>query len=118
MIVTFLAFLSLLFAAVAYFYARIKVCLPFLLTFYALSLWASYELFGPDHRIVYSLFAGIFVMLPLSLLMAFALDVRYGWFCFDMSYAWAVVWAFAPVLLGINLIGIALRLIMHRQAFP
>ena len=111
MIATLLALLSLLFAAVAYFRARIKLCLLFLLAFYALSLWVSYELFCPDHRIIYYLFAGIFVMLPLSLLIAFALDIRYGWFCFDMSYAWGVVWAFAPVLLVIDLVGTALRLL-------
>lgn len=111
MIAALLALLSLLLAAFAYFRASIKLCLPFLLAFYALSLWVSYGLFCPDHRIIYFLFAGIFVMLPLSLLTAFALDVRYGWFCFDMTYAWVVVWAFAPVLLGTDLVGIALRLL-------
>lgn len=111
MIASLLALLSLLLAAVAYFRARVKLCLPFLLAFYALSLWVSYGLLYPDHRIIYSIFAGIFVMLPLSLLIAFAMDVRYGWFCFDMSYSWAVVWAFAPVLLGVDLVGMALRLL-------
>jgi hypothetical protein len=99
-------------ATFLYFHRRIKTCLFFLLIFYGLSLWATTEVFLPQHRVLFSLLAGTFVFFPLSLLLAFFMDVKYGWFCFDMSYSWAFVWGFALIFLGITLAGKAASLLL------
>jgi len=43
-------------------------------------------------------------MLPVSCLIGFALDVKYGIFCIDTSFSSIVAWVFTPILLPINLI--------------
>ncbi|MFN3466569.1 MAG: hypothetical protein ACK4WF_02580 [Candidatus Brocadiales bacterium] len=107
-----LAILTLCTAAFLYFRGRIGISLLFLGVFYGLSLWVATEVFFPQHRIIFFLLAGTFVCFPLSLLVAFFMDVRYGWFCFDMSYSWAFVWGFAFIFLGINLAGKAVSLFL------
>lgn len=113
---TLLALLSLLSSAVAYFYRRVFLALTLLLIFYSLCGEVSYGLLCPEHSVLFLLLMAIFVVSPLSLLVAFALDVRYGWFCFDMAYSWVVVWAFAPIFLGINIVLQSARFLMpHTQ---
>lgn len=107
-----LAILTLGVAAFLYFHRRIKASLFFLLIFYGLSLLSATEVFLPQHRVIFFLLSGTFVFFPLSLLMAFFMDVKYGWFCFDMSYSWAFVWGFALILLGITLAGKAVSLFL------
>jgi len=101
----FLAILTLCVAAFLYFRGKIGMSLFFLFAFYGLGIWVATDIFFLQHKVIFFLLTGILVFFPLSLLVAFFMDVRYGWFCFDMSYSWAFVWGFAFIFLGINLAG-------------
>lgn len=105
MLPLFLATLVFGLAAFLYFHGKIGISLLFLLIFYGLSLWVATEIFLPHHKTIFLLLIGIFLFFPLALLLAFFIDTRYGWFCFDMSYSWAFVWGFGLIFLGINLVG-------------
>ncbi len=108
MVAVCLSVLSLGIAAALYFRRQIKPGILFILCFYFLSLWVAGEVFLAHHKLIFISLVGMFVLLPISLLFAFFMDVRYGWFCFDMSYSWAVVWGFAFIFLGINLLSKAI----------
>jgi hypothetical protein len=105
MLPLFLTFVVLGIAAFLYFHGRIGTSIFFLFLYYGLSLQVATELFLPQHGLTFILLAGTFVCYPLMLLLAFFMDVRYGWFCFDMSYSWAFVWGFAFIFMGISLMG-------------
>lgn len=105
MIPIVLAFLTLLVGGMAYFNARIRLCLFFLAVSSSLDVWICHELLVPGHSVIFWLIVCILVLWPAFLLTLFGLDLRYGWFCFDMSYSWAFVWVFAAILFGINLVG-------------
>ncbi|MFQ5863356.1 MAG: hypothetical protein ACE5IC_09590 [Candidatus Brocadiales bacterium] len=109
-----LAFLALLLGGIAYFNAWIKLCLLFLVVFFSLDVWICYGLFVPGHSVIFWVITCILVLWPTFLLILFGLDMRYGWFCFDMSYSWAFVWGFAIILFGINLVGSILRLLLTK----
>ncbi len=99
-----IAILTFSIAAFLYFNRKIIFSLLFLFIFYGLNLWIAIEVFLPQHKAIFLLLAGTFEFFPLSLLLAFFLDTRYGWFCFDMSYSWAFVWGFGLIFLGINFV--------------
>lgn len=98
-----LAFLALVFGGVAYFNARIRLCLIFLAAASLLNVWICHGLLVPGHGVIFWLAVCILVLWPAFLLTLFGLDVKYGWFCFDMSYSWAFVWVFSVILFCINL---------------
>lgn len=100
-----LAFLALLLAGTAYFKAWIKLSLLFLVIFFPLDVWILHGLLVPGHGMMFWLIVFICALVPAFLLTLFALDMRYGWFCFDLSYSWVWVWGGAIVLFGINLLG-------------
>ncbi|MFQ5957058.1 MAG: hypothetical protein ACE5KK_04735 [Candidatus Brocadiales bacterium] len=107
-----LAFLALLLGGTAYFNAWIKLCLLFMAVFFSLNVWICHGLLVPGHSVMFWTMVCIFVLWPTFLLILFDLDMRYGWFCFDMSYSWVFVWALGLIFFGINLVGSVLRLFL------
>lgn len=107
-----LAFLIILLAGILYFNGWIKLSLSLLTTFFAINIRLFQGLMLPEHSIIFWTIIFIFVIWPAFLMILFALDVRYGLFCFDMSYAWVWVWSGAAILFGINVVGSVLQYLL------
>lgn len=104
MILITLSILSLPLMAVCYFYSRIKLCLLLALVFFISNIMFTHSLLYEHHTFFFYLFIMIFVVFPVSCLIAFAFDVKYAIFCIDTSFTLLIAWAFSPILLPINLI--------------
>jgi len=104
MILITLSILSLPLTAVCYFYSRLWLCIIFALMFFASNIIFAHSILYQDHTIFFFLLLMPFVMFPVSCLIAFALDVIYGIFCIDTTFAILLAWIFAPIILPINLI--------------
>lgn len=107
-----LALLVMLISGILYFNAWIKLSLLFLATFFSLNVLILHGLLVPGHSVVFWVIIFTFVIWPASLMILFALDMRYGWFCFDMSYSWVWVWGSVVILFVINVVGSALRFLL------
>ncbi len=99
-----LSMLSLPITAVCYFYSKLRLCIIFTLLFFVSNIIFAHSILYQDHPIFFYLLLLPFVMFPISCLIAFALDVMYGVFCIDTTFAILVAWIFAPIILPINLI--------------
>ncbi len=99
-----LSILSLPLTAACYFYSKIKLCVLFSLTFLISNIIFAHGLLYEDYTIFFYLLMAPCVAFPVSCLIAFALDVKYGLFCIDTSFSSIVAWIFSPILLPINLI--------------
>ncbi len=104
MILITLAILSLPLMAVCYFYSRFKLCLLFALLFFLSNIMFAHSLLYEHHTFSFYLLIMIFVVFPVSCLIAFAFDVKYAIFCIDTSFSLVIAWAFSPILLPINLV--------------
>ncbi len=104
MILIILSILSLPLAAACYFYSRLWLCIIFGLTFLVSNIIFAHDLLYGDYTGCLYLLLVPCVVLPVSCLIAFALDVKYGIFCIDTTFSILIVWIFAPILLPVNLI--------------
>ncbi len=96
--------LSLPLTAACYFYSKIKLSVLCALIFFVSNIVFAHSLLYDNHTIFFYLLMAPCVMFPVSCLVAFALDVKYGIFCIDTSFSSIVAWIFSPILLPINLI--------------
>lgn len=104
MILITLSIISLPLTAVCYFNSKIKLCIIFALVFFVSNIIFAHILLYQDHTVFFYLLLIAFVMFPVSSLIAFALDVMYGIFCIDTTFAILAAWIFAPIILPVNLI--------------
>lgn len=100
-----IVFVLLVFGGTAYFHAWIKVALLSLVLSFSLEIWVLHGLLMPEHVVLFWLILFICVILSAFFLSLFGLDLRYGWFCLDMSWGWVWVWGGAVILFGINTLG-------------
>jgi len=96
--------LSLPLTAICYFYSKIKLCILVALVFFVSNIIFAHGLLYEDHTLFFYLLLITCVVFPVSCLIAFALDVKYGIFCIDTSFSSIIAWTFSPILLPINLI--------------
>ena len=96
--------LSLPLTAICYFYSKIKLCILVALVFFVSNIIFVHGLLYEDHTLFFYLLLITCVVFPVSCLIAFALDVKYGIFCIDTSFSSIIAWTFSPILLPINLI--------------
>ena len=99
-----ISILSLPLTAACYFYSKIKLSVLFALIFVVSNIIFAHGLLYEDYTIFFYLLMVPCVVFPVSCLIAFALDVKYGIFCIDTSFSSIVAWVFSPILLPINLI--------------
>ena len=99
-----LSMLSLPLTAACYFYSKIKMCVFFALIFFISNILFAHSLLYENYVIFFYLLLTLCVVFPVSCLIAFALDVKYGIFCIDTSFSSIIAWVFSPILLPINLI--------------
>jgi len=99
-----ISILSLPLTAACYFYSKIKLSVLFALIFVVSNIIFAHGLLYEDYTIFFYLLMVPCVVFPVSCLIAFALDVKYGIFCIDTSFSSIVAWIFTPILLPINLI--------------
>ncbi len=107
-----IALLVLVLAGTLYSRCWIRLSLLTLIVFFLIEVNICHEILVPEHRVLFWLIISINVFLPAFLITLFWLDVRYGWFCFDMSYSWAFVWGGAFVLFTINLLSTVLNFLL------
>lgn len=98
-----IAFASLTASAIAYFFSRIKAFSFALLLFYTCNTILSFFLIHNHHVLFFYLIIIFLVLFPLLCLILFALDVRYGLFCIDTSFAVVFVWLLMPLFFTVNL---------------
>ncbi len=103
-----LSILSLPLTAVCYFYSKIKLSLFFALIFFVSNIIFAHGLLYENYTIFFYLLIMPCVVFPVSCLIAFALDMKYGIFCIDTSFSSIVAWVISPILLPINLIILSL----------
>ena len=99
-----ISILSLPLTATCYFYSKIKLSVLFALIFIVSNIIFAHGLLYEDYTIFFYLLMVPCVVFPVSCLIGFALDVKYGIFCIDTSFSSIVAWVFSPILLPINLI--------------
>ncbi len=104
-----LSLLSLPLMAICYFWSRLYLCIMFSLIFFISNIMLAHGLLYEHYVISFYLLMLLCVVFPISCLIAFALDVRYGIFCIDTSFSLVVVWIFSPILLPINIIILCLE---------
>ncbi|TVM04378.1 MAG: hypothetical protein CV087_00340 [Candidatus Brocadia sp. WS118] len=75
----------------------------FLSLFYTGSTLLSASLFS-HHPLFLCIIIIVFIALPVTCLILFALDVQYGLFCTDTSFVFILVWLLIPALFFINFI--------------
>jgi len=103
-LIIILSILSLPLTAACYFYSKIKLSVFFALIFFISNIIFAHGLLYENYTIFFYLLMVPCVALPVSCLIMFALDVKYGIFCIDTSFSSIIAWAFSPILLPINLI--------------
>ncbi len=103
-----ISILSLPLTAACYFYSKIKLTVFFALIFIVSNIILAHGLLYEDYTIFFYMLMMPCVVLPVSCLIGFALDVKYGIFCIDTSFSSIVAWIFTPILLPINLIILSL----------
>ncbi len=99
-----LSILSLPLTAACYFYSRVKLSVFFALIFFVSNIIFAHGLLYANYTILFYPLMMLCVVFPVSCLIAFALDVKYGLFCIDTSFTSIIAWVFSPILLPINLI--------------
>ncbi len=99
-----LSILSLPLTAACYFYSKIRLCIFFALIFFISNIIFAHGLLYENYAISFYLLMMPCVVFPVSCLVAFALDVKYGIFCIDTSFSSIIAWVFSPILLPVNLI--------------
>lgn len=106
-----MAFLSLAASAVSYFFAKPRLFSCLLFLFYVSNVMLSSSLLYNRFLVLFCILAAIGVVFPIICLILFALDTRYGLFCTDSSFVVVIVWLLAPVLLVINSMAFAAKVI-------
>jgi hypothetical protein len=81
----------------------------FALIFFVANIMLAHGLLYEQYAIMFYLLLMLCVVLPVSCLIAFALDVKYAIFCIDTSFSLVVAWLFSPILLPVNLIILCLE---------
>lgn len=103
MILTSLSIISLPLTAVCYFYSRTWPCIIAALLFFVSNIMLTHNLIYYDHVFIFSIIMAICVVFPVSCMIAFALDIKYGLFCIDTTFSMIIAWFFSPILVPINL---------------
>lgn len=98
-----ISIISLFLTALSYFFSWIKSSILYLIIFFAFNICFTHSLLYKEHIVVFYMIISISCIIPVALLITFALDVKYALFCLDTSFLIPIVWILMPFILPVNL---------------